>query len=122
MSRRNVEKLANWRAYAFATLNYSLGQTDDWMNEIYSAWVAARGILIITPVNWYHAPTALKAMMDRLVCADGGNPDPSSTHGKARSNSRAGPIRSIWRAGILVSLCMATASAPRHFAAHLMNG
>jgi multimeric flavodoxin WrbA len=95
MSQRNVEKLAHARTGdAFATLNYSLGQTDDWMNEIYSAWVAARGILIITPVNWYHAPTALKAMMDRLVCADGGNPDPSSTHGKARSNSRAGPIRS----------------------------
>jgi hypothetical protein len=31
---------------------------------------------------WYHAPTGLKAMIDRLVCADGGNPDPSSTHGK----------------------------------------
>src|SRR3954454_13855971 len=52
------------------------------MNEIYPLWVAAHGIMIVTPVNWYHAPTALKAMMDRLVCADGGNPDPSSTHGK----------------------------------------
>ncbi len=58
--------------------NYALGQTNDWMNEIYPLWVAAHGIMIVTPVNWYHAPTGLKAMIDRLVCADGGNPDPSS--------------------------------------------
>ena len=32
---------------------------------------------------------ALKAMMDRLVCADGGNPDPSSTHGKKASEAKA---------------------------------
>jgi multimeric flavodoxin WrbA len=41
------------------------------------------------PVNWYHAPTALKAMIDRLVCADGGNPDPSSTHGKKPEEAKA---------------------------------
>jgi multimeric flavodoxin WrbA len=40
-------------------------------------------------VNWYHAPTGLKAMMDRLVCADGGNPDPSSTHGKKVEEAKA---------------------------------
>src|SRR5690606_5390372 len=33
-------------------------------------------------VYWYQAPSALKLMMDRLVCADGGNPDPTSTGGK----------------------------------------
>ena len=27
-----------------------LGQTDDWMNEIYERWVAAHGVLIVTPV------------------------------------------------------------------------
>jgi len=69
--------------------NYALGQTDDWMNEIYPLWVAAHGIMIVTPVNWYHAPTGLKAMMDRLVCADGGNPDPSSTHGKNVEQAKA---------------------------------
>jgi multimeric flavodoxin WrbA len=66
-----------------------LGQTDDWMNEIYPMWVAARGILIVAPVNWYHAPAPLKAMIDRLVCADGGNPDPSSTHGKKAAEAKA---------------------------------
>jgi len=47
------------------------------MNEIYPMWVAAHGIMIITPVNWYQVSSPLKLMMDRLVCADGGNPDPT---------------------------------------------
>jgi NAD(P)H-dependent FMN reductase len=34
------------------------------------------GIMIITPVNGYHAPAALKSMIDRMAWADGGNPDP----------------------------------------------
>jgi multimeric flavodoxin WrbA len=79
--------LCHWPCSCYP--NYSLGQTDDWMNEIYALWVAAHGIMIITPVHWYHAPTTLKAMMDRLVCADGGNPDPSSTHGKTVAEAKA---------------------------------
>src|SRR5262245_33165321 len=31
--------------------NYSLGQTQDWMNDIYPLWVAAHGIMIVTPVS-----------------------------------------------------------------------
>src|SRR5262249_2727695 len=62
--------------------NSSLGQTHDWMNEIYPMWVAAHGVMIVTPVNWYQVSSPLKLMMDRLVCADGGNPDPTRTHGK----------------------------------------
>jgi multimeric flavodoxin WrbA len=79
--------LCHWPCSCYP--NYALGQTDDWMNQIYPMWVAAHGVLIITPVNWYQAPTALKAMMDRLVCADGGNPDPSSTHGKKAAEAKA---------------------------------
>lgn len=52
------------------------------MNDIYPMWVRAHGIMIITPVNWYSPTSPLKLMMDRLVCADGGNPDPTSTNGK----------------------------------------
>jgi multimeric flavodoxin WrbA len=52
------------------------------MNEIYPLWVAAHGIMIITPVNWFEVSSPLKLMMDRLVCADGGSPDPTLTHGK----------------------------------------
>jgi multimeric flavodoxin WrbA len=33
-------------------------------------------------VNWYQVSSPLKLMMDRLVCADGGNPDPTRTQGK----------------------------------------
>ncbi len=47
-----------------------------------AAWVAVHGVMIVTPVSWYQAPSGLKAMMDRLVCADGGNPDPTTTQGK----------------------------------------
>jgi multimeric flavodoxin WrbA len=79
--------LCHWPCSCYP--NYALGQTSDWMNEIYPLWVAAQGIMIITPVNWYHAPTGLKAMIDRLVCADGGNPDPSSTHGKKADEAKA---------------------------------
>ncbi|RED37964.1 multimeric flavodoxin WrbA [Rhodopseudomonas thermotolerans] len=79
--------LCHWPCSCYP--NYSLGQTDDWMNEIYPMWVAAHGIMIVTPVNWYQAPTGLKAMIDRLVCADGGNPDPSSTHGKTPAEAKA---------------------------------
>jgi multimeric flavodoxin WrbA len=59
-----------------------MGQTGDWMNELYPRWAAAHGVMIVTPVNWYQAPGGLKLLMDRLVCADGGNPDPTLTGGK----------------------------------------
>jgi multimeric flavodoxin WrbA len=72
--------LCHWPCSCYP--NYSLGQTQDWMNEIYPMWVAAHGIMIVTPVNWYQVSSPLKLMMDRLVCADGGNPDPTRTQGK----------------------------------------
>jgi multimeric flavodoxin WrbA len=58
------------------------------MNELYPRWVAAHGVMIVTPVNWYHVPSVLKLMIDRLVCADGGNPDPTSTHGKDAAQAK----------------------------------
>jgi multimeric flavodoxin WrbA len=72
--------LCHWPCSCYP--NHSLGQTGDWMNEIYPRWVGAHAIVIVAPVYWYQSPAPLKAMIDRLVCADGGNPDPSSTHGK----------------------------------------
>jgi multimeric flavodoxin WrbA len=79
--------LCHWPCSCYP--NYSLGQTQDWMNEIYPLWVAAHGILIVTPVNWYQVSSPVKLMMDRLVCADGGNPDPSRTHGKDAAQAKA---------------------------------
>ena len=72
--------LCHWPCSCYP--NHAMGQAPDWMNEIYPRWVAAHGIMIITPVYWYQAPSALKLMIDRMVCADGGNPDITSTHGK----------------------------------------
>jgi multimeric flavodoxin WrbA len=72
--------LCHWPCSCYP--NHALGQVNDWMNEIYPRWVAAHGVMIVTPVYWHQAPSGLKLMMDRLVCADGGNPDPTSTAGK----------------------------------------
>ncbi|MGN6283945.1 MAG: flavodoxin family protein [Afipia sp.] len=83
--------LCHWPCSCYP--NYSLGQTGDWMNEIYPLWIAAHGIMIVTPVNWYQAPTGLKAMIDRLVCADGGNPDPTTTHGKRAAEAKEIELR-----------------------------
>ena len=52
------------------------------MAEIYEQWTAAHAVIIVSPVYWYQSPSPLKLMIDRLVCADGGNPDPTSTLGK----------------------------------------
>ena len=78
--------LCHWPCSCYP--NHSLGQAPDWMNDIYPRWAAAHGILIVTPVYWYQAPSVLKLMIDRLVCADGGNPDPTSTHGKDAAKAK----------------------------------
>ena len=72
--------LCHWPCSCYP--NHALGQTNDWMAEIYPRWVAAHGVMIVCPVHWYQAPASLKLMIDRLVCADGGNPDPTTTRGK----------------------------------------
>ena len=75
--------LCHWPCSCY--LNYALGQAPDWMNEIYPMWVAAHGIIIIAPVHWYQSLTVLKLMMDRMVCADGGNPDRNFNAWQGRS-------------------------------------
>jgi multimeric flavodoxin WrbA len=75
-----AQPLCHWPCSCYP--NFAMGQTSDWMNDIYPMWSAAHGVMIVTPVNWYQAPAGLKAMIDRLVCADGGNPDPTTTGGK----------------------------------------
>jgi multimeric flavodoxin WrbA len=75
-----AQPLCHWPCSCYP--NHALGQSGDWMAEIYPKWVAAHGVMIVCPVNWYQVPSSLKLMIDRLVCADGGNPDPTSTGGK----------------------------------------
>ncbi|RYZ96535.1 MAG: flavodoxin family protein, partial [Moraxellaceae bacterium] len=72
--------LCHWPCSCYP--NHAQRQTNDWMAEIYEKWVSAHGIIILTPVYWYQTPSVLKLMIDRLVCADGGNPDPTTTDGK----------------------------------------
>jgi multimeric flavodoxin WrbA len=72
--------LCHWPCTCYP--NHALGQVNDWMAEIYERWVAAHGVIILAPTYWYQSPSPLKLMIDRLVCADGGNPDPTSTQGK----------------------------------------
>lgn len=72
--------LCHWPCSCYP--NHAMGQVNDWMNELYPRFVAAHALLIVTPVYWYQAPSVLKLLMDRLVCADGGNPDPTTTQGK----------------------------------------
>jgi multimeric flavodoxin WrbA len=79
--------LCHWPCSCYP--NHSLGQSDDWMAEIYEKWIAAHGIVIVTPVYWYQMPSGLKLMVDRLVCADGGNPDPTATSGKDPEKAKA---------------------------------
>ncbi|HEX9579994.1 MAG TPA: NAD(P)H-dependent oxidoreductase [Gemmatimonadales bacterium] len=82
-----AQPLCNWPCTCYP--NHALGQVNDWMHELYPRWTAAHGVIILTPVNWYQAPSVLKLMIDRLVCADGGNPDPTSTGGKDPERAKA---------------------------------
>ncbi|WP_431265361.1 flavodoxin family protein [Roseateles chitinivorans] len=79
--------LCHWPCSCYP--NHALDQSSDWMNEIYERWVSAHGVILLTPTYWYQSPSALKLMIDRLVCADGGNPDPTSTHGKKVAEAKA---------------------------------
>ena len=79
--------LCHWPCSCYP--NHAMGQVNDWMNELYPRWVAAHGVMIVTPVYWYQAPAVLKLMIDRLVCADGGNPDPTTTQGKDPARAKA---------------------------------
>ena len=79
--------LCHWPCSCYP--NHALRQTGDWMNEIYEMWVRAHGVILMTPVYWWQVASPLKLMVDRLVCADGGNPDPTSTHGKKPEEAKA---------------------------------
>jgi len=78
--------LCHWPCSCYP--HHSLNQTNDWMAEIYERWAAAHAVIIVTPVYWYQSPGPLKLMMDRMVCADGGNPDPTSTSGKNAAKAK----------------------------------
>jgi len=82
-----AQPLCHWPCSCYP--NHAFAQTGDWMAEIYERWAEAHGVLLVTPVHWYQASSALKLMIDRLVCADGGNPDPTATSGKDPAKAKA---------------------------------
>ena len=79
--------LCHWPCSCYP--NHGMNQTNDWMAEIYERWTAAHAVIIATPVYWYQSPSPLKLMIDRLVCGDGGNADPTSTGGKKADKAKA---------------------------------
>jgi multimeric flavodoxin WrbA len=79
--------LCHWPCSCYP--NHGLHQVNDWMGEIYEKWVNAHAVIILTPVYWYQTPSVLKLMIDRMVCADGGNPDPTLTSGKDAEMAKA---------------------------------
>ncbi len=78
--------LCHWPCSCYP--NHAMNQTNDWMAEIYERWAGAHAVIIVTPVYWYQSPSPLKLMIDRLVCSDGGNPDPTSTSGKKADKAK----------------------------------
>jgi multimeric flavodoxin WrbA len=49
-----------------------------WNLDLYARLDMADAWAIIGPINWYAPTSNLKAMFDRLVCMNGGNPDEST--------------------------------------------
>lgn len=68
-----------------------------WDEDVYGRLVECHGLLVVTPINWYSVPTQLKAMFDRLVCANGGNPYPELTDYKDRDMSRRLEVLPEWQ-------------------------
>ena len=76
------------------------------MAEIHERWVAAHAVTILAPTYWTQSPSPLNWMIDRLVVADGGNPDPKMTHGKRVAEAKAIEVKGwdypkTWPAGFM---------------------
>ena len=103
--------------------NHALGQAGDWMDEIYPKWVAAHGVMIVTPGQL--VPGALVAQADDrpagLRRRRQSRPDLDPRQGPGESQrdraARAGPIRATSPAAFSRSSCTATPPAPRTCAA-----
>lgn len=68
-----------------------------WDLDLYVRLARADAWAIIGPVNWYGPSTNLKAMFDRLVCMNGGNPRPELIDKKDTLKAQALERSSLWR-------------------------
>ena len=69
-----------------------------WDLGLYSRLDLADALAIIGPVNWYGPTSNLKLMFDRLVCANGGNPEPDTIGFKNPEQAMALEHRPEWDA------------------------
>ena len=53
-----------------------------WDEDLFARINAVDAIIIIAPINWHGPTSSLKNLFDRLVCANGGNPDPKTINKK----------------------------------------
>ena len=118
--------LCHWPCSCYP--NHALGQVNDWMAEIYPKWVAAHGVMIVTPVNWYQAPSGLKAddrspgVRRRRQSRPDLDRRQGSAEGQGPGDERLGLSASSRRPGILPSSCMAMPPAPRRCAGSSSTG
>ena len=98
--------LCHWPCSCYP--NHSLDQTNDWMNEIYERWVAAHGVVIVTPTHWYQ--TAERAQADDRPPGLRRRRQPRSDL-DARQEARGRRRRSSSRAGTTRSTSPAASTA-----------
>ena len=77
---------------------HSWGQPDlMWNLDLYARLDLADAWAFITPINWYSSSSNLKAMFDRLVCMNGGNPRPDLIDKKDTLKAQALERSPLWR-------------------------
>jgi len=108
--------LCHWPCSCYP--NHSLGQVDDWMNDIYEQWVSAHGIIIFTPVYWYQAPSVLKLMIDRWCVQMAAIRIQAARMARSPKKPKhwslqAGPTPNTWPGAPMAWWCTATSPAPK---------
>jgi hypothetical protein len=68
-----------------------------WNLDLYGRLARADAWAVIGPVNWYGPSSNLKAMFDRLVCMNGGNPRPDLIDKKDTLKAQALERSPLWR-------------------------
>ncbi|MBC7447691.1 MAG: NAD(P)H-dependent oxidoreductase [Hymenobacteraceae bacterium] len=68
-----------------------------WDMDLYARLDMADAWLVIGPINWYAPPSNLKALFDRLVCMNGGNPREDLIDHKDPEKARALEHSAAWK-------------------------
>lgn len=68
-----------------------------WDEDVYGRIYAADAIMICAPVNWYGPTSSIKLLFDRLVCANGGNPNEGLIHHKDGNLAAILEHSSLWK-------------------------